>query len=69
MKVGDLVALSSYGKSRQYNSRLTCFGVKVGLVIEVKENSCYPYKVDWVGAPRMGVFVGHMRRELKFARL
>ena len=65
MKVGDLVMLSAYGRRRHYNARITVRNPdELGLVIKVKNNTHYPYKVEWVGDSND---CGHMRRELKYA--
>ena len=70
MKIGDLVMLSAYGNARGYNSRLSNLGFAlVGIVVEHKVNSAYPYRVRWVRDPRSEApsLVGHSRRELRYA--
>ena len=70
MKVGDLVQLSSYGSSRDYN-----FVVKissqnpVGVVFAIKEGYNYPYRVHWFGVSNRKSIPMHTRRELKYAKL
>jgi len=70
VKVGDLVMLSNYGLNRQFNSALNKAGSsQTGLVIDINENSSYPFKVLWpVYTGRHGPMkVGHHRREIKYA--
>ena len=66
MKVGDLVMLSSYGKLRNYNTRITIRNPnEVGLIVKISNKTAYPYKVEWMGGDNYDC--GHMRRELKYA--
>ncbi len=68
MKVGDLVKLSSYGIARGYNARLTTEdATQLGLIVKVRINGSYPYKVRWSKLKPSSMDVGHMRRELKYA--
>ena len=65
MVVGDLVMLSAYGTKRHYNLKITSRNPEeLGLIIKIKENSQYPYKVEWMGDSNG---CGHMRRELRYA--
>ena len=64
MKIGDLVVLSSYGLARNYNSR---YGAdETGIIVKIRENSAYPFKVIW-SKFHNPYHCGHMRRELKYA--
>ena len=66
MKVGDLVVLSSYGLARNYNSRLGLD--ETGIIVKIRENSTYPFKVVWSKLNKTAKpYFGHMRRELKYA--
>ena len=70
MKVGDLVRLSSYGKSRDYNNRITlCDASQLGLIIAIYKGN-YPYKVRW-SKPLEGLTPNdnHSRRELAYAQV
>ena len=70
MKVGDLVRLSEYGMSRDYNSRLTSIDPYQLGVITKEIPGSYPYRVHWMKAlPHPGIYLvnSHSRRELKYA--
>jgi len=66
MKVGDLVKLSSYGKSVISNSRF--IGPNdLGIILSIssKSDSEFPYEVRWTGhalRPKL-----HSRKDLKYA--
>ena len=68
MKVGDLVQLSSYGVSREFNCSLTIVSSnQTGLIIEIQKGS-YPYIIRWSKAVVSGgLNHRHHRRELKYA--
>jgi len=66
MKVGDLVQLSSYGRSRGFNSYLTTKPGRVGLVIKIEKGS-YPYIVQWTKINLQSCRDRHNRKELKLA--
>ena len=70
MKVGDLVVLSEYGFSRNYNDNITKMGRDhPGLVVKIEKSHNYPYKVKWVNVEYPRAFLpGHSRRELKYVR-
>tara|TARA_A100001515_G_scaffold118982_1_gene101454 strand:- start:529 stop:747 length:219 start_codon:yes stop_codon:yes gene_type:complete len=72
MQVGDLVKLSSYGKSVKSNSRF--IGPNdLGMIISIssKRDSEFPYEVRWIQTdqnyydlmPKL-----HSRQDLKYAR-
>ncbi len=70
MQVGDLVKLSSYGKSVKSNSRF--IGPNdLGMIISIAIESEFPYEVRWIQTgqnlydlmPKM-----HSRQDLKHAR-
>jgi hypothetical protein len=70
MQVGDLVKLSSYGKSVKSNSRF--IGPNdLGMIISISSKSDFPYEVRWVQTgqnlydlmPKM-----HSRQDLKHVR-
>ena len=67
MKPGDLVQLSSYGRSRGFNDYLTTKQARVGIVIKIEKGS-YPYIVQWTGikSPQSSRD-RHSRKELKHA--
>ena len=67
MKPGDLVQLSSYGRSRGFNGYLTTKQARVGIVIKIEKGS-YPYIVQWTGikSPQSSRD-RHSRKELKHA--
>ena len=74
MKPGDLVRLSAYGLSRQYNNFIVFSeSQQTGLIIEVKETWTYGYKVQWTKATGRGpafspgASANHSRKELKYA--
>ena len=76
MKVGDLVRLSAYGLSRQYNRWLIfeTYNAKkeylVGVVVKANMNYSFPYKVQWSGIDTRSVHPhqgSHSRLELKYA--
>jgi len=68
MKVGDVVCLSSYGRSRGYNSRLLNEDPdQVGVVIDVRTKGLYPLKVLWSRTTQKRGHQAHSRRELKHA--
>ena len=66
MKVGDLVQLSSYGRSRGFNDYLTMKPDRVGLVIKIEKGS-YPYIVQWTKINSHSCRDRHNRKELKLA--
>ncbi len=79
MKAGDLVTLSAYGKSRQYNGRLRFWTIQgpprplppppIGLVLSVADRAMYGYEVKWVNRPDMPYTLScHSRKELKHMR-
>lgn len=70
MKVGDLVVLSSYGRARNFNNRITNKNpFQTGLITKIRKNSAYPYTVTWSMPAYHDTFgVGHTRRELMYAR-
>ena len=68
MKPGDLVQLSSYGRSRGFNSYLSSDKQsRVGIVIKIEKGK-YPYIVQWTGikSPQSSRD-RHSRKELKHA--
>lgn len=70
MKPGDLVVLSSYGRARTFNNRITNSDpFQTGLIIKVRENSAYPYTVMWSMPVYQAKGIGHTRRELMYAKL
>ena len=69
MKVGDLVRLSSYGKLRHYNNRITLRDEnQLGLIIAIHKGR-YPYQVRWP-KPQKGLTHNdnHSRKELAYAK-
>lgn len=69
MQVGDLVQLSSYGRSRGFNDYLTTKEPgpdRVGLVIKIEKGS-YPYIVQWTKINPHSCRDRHNRKELKLA--
>ena len=72
MQVGDLVKLSSYGKSVKSNSRFIGSN-DLGIIISIssKSDSDFPYEVRWIQTdqnyydlmPKL-----HSRQDLKYAR-
>jgi len=50
-RVGDLVRISSYGKSTEQNSSEFFDGNEIGMIVETSRfggNKKYPIKVQWV---------------------
>ena len=50
-RVGDLVRLSSYGKSTEQNSNQAFDGNEMGMIVETSRfggNRKYPIKVQWI---------------------
>ena len=70
MKLGDLVVLSSYGRARKFNNRITLNDpFQTGLVIGVRENAMFPYTVLWSMPVYHPKGIGHTRRELSYAKI
>ena len=71
MRVGDLVTLSAYGRSRQYNGRITKVDPhQVGIITHIDPRfRSYPYKVRWMKDLFFDsrIVPKHSRRELKRA--
>ena len=72
-KVGDLVTLSSYGKSTRQNECVTdaveCGNVTFGMVTKVTHrNANYPIQVEWVGYTGVNIPTSFFFRELKYYR-
>ena len=72
-KVGDLVTLSSYGKSTRQNECITdaveCGNVTFGMVKKVTHrNANYPIQVEWVGYRGVNIPTSFFFRELKYYR-
>ena len=72
MQVGDLVKLSSYGKSVKANSRF--IGPNdLGIIISIshKSDSDFPYEVRWIQTDQSYYYLRpkiHSRQDLKHAR-
>jgi hypothetical protein len=70
MQVGDLVKLSSYGKSVKSNSRF--IGPNdLGMIIGITNKSDFPYEVRWVQTKQNYYDLKpmiHSRQDLKHAR-
>jgi hypothetical protein len=67
MKVGDIVRLSKYGITRDYNLVITRSDPhQIGVITKkFHEGYHYPYKVHWMNAlPNKKT---HSRKELKYA--
>ena len=68
MQVGDLVKLSSYGKSVKTNTRFLT-AVDLGMIIDIDSgnNPDFPYEVKWFCLPDKDKMC-HSRQDLKYAR-
>ena len=71
MKVGDLVKLSSYGKSVKSNSRFIGSN-DLGIIISIshKSDSDFPYEVRWIQTEQNYYDLRpkiHSRKDLKYA--
>ena len=73
-KVGDLVTLSSYGKSTSQNGCVTdaveCGNVTYGMITRLSHcNANYPIHVEWVGyTGAVNIPNAFFFRELKYYR-
>ena len=72
MQVGDLVKLSSYGKSVKANSRFIGSN-DLGIIISIshKSDSDFPYEVRWIQTDQSYYDLRpkiHSRQDLKHAR-
>ena len=70
MQVGDLVKLSSYGKSVKTNTRFLAAN-DLGMIISINEHGTqysedFPYEVKWFS--RVKEIMCHSRQDLKYAR-
>jgi hypothetical protein len=73
-KVGDLVTLSSYGKSTRQNEcvadAVECGNLTYGMITRISgRNSNYPINVEWVGYNgAIQIPTAYFFRELKYYR-
>ena len=73
-KVGDLVTLSSYGKSTRQNEcvadAVECGNVTYGMITRLgTRNANYPINVEWVGyTGKVNIPNAFFFRELKYYR-
>ena len=72
-KVGDLVTLSSYGKSTRQNEcvadAVECGNVTFGLITQIKRPyGNYPIQVEWIGYTGANIPTSFFFRELKYYR-
>ena len=70
-RVGDLVRLSSYGKSTEQNSNELFDGDEIGLVIKIGvynrfggDHHKYPIVVQWINIPNKNIATRFFFREL-----
>ena len=66
-RVGDLVRLSSYGKSTEQNSNQAFDGNEMGMIVEISRfggNRKYPIKVQWINITKDNVPRRFFFREL-----
>ena len=73
-KIGDLVTLSSYGKSTRQNEcvadAVECGNLAYGMIISMgSRNSNYPIQVEWIGyTGAVQIPTAFFSRELKYYR-
>ena len=73
-KVGDLVTLSSYGKSTRQNEcvadAVECGNLTYGMITRVgTRNANYPIQVEWIGyTGAVTIPTAYFFRELKYYR-
>jgi hypothetical protein len=68
-RVGDLVRLSSYGKSTEQNNNQFFDGDEIGFIKEINHShNKYPIEVQWMNIPNTGVATRFFFRELKRVR-
>ena len=65
-RVGDLVRLSSYGKSTEQNSNHHFDGDEIGLIKKISYSGAdkYPIEVFWMNIPNKNVATRFFFREL-----
>ena len=72
-RVGDLVRLSSYGKSTEQNTNEFFDGTEIGLITEISycrtySSDKYPIQVQWVNHNNKNIPKRFFFRELKRVR-
>ena len=69
-RVGDLVRLSSYGKSTEQNTNHHFDGDEIGLIKKISYSSTdrYPIEIHWMNRPNKNIATRFFFRELKLIR-
>ena len=68
-RVGDLVQLSAYGKTRGQNESVHFDGDEMGLIVRVEHRGDkYPILVEWINIPKRKATARFFFRELKRKR-
>ena len=69
-RVGDLVRLSSYGKSTEQNSNDYFDGDEIGLIKKISYSGTdkYPIEIHWMHRPNKNIATRFFFRELKLIR-